>query len=56
MAPPRALTPIQGSSLRANAAVRRSPLAALPPSTSHVLQSSRAPAQLSLFQRPGAAR
>ncbi len=58
MAPPRALAPISGSSLRANAALRRAaaPLAALPPCTSHVLQSSRAPAQLSLFQRPGAAR
>ena len=57
MAPPRALAPLQGSSLKAGA-LRRSPshLAALPPSTSHVLQSSRAPAQLSLFQRPGAAR
>ena len=53
MAPPRALTPIPGVSLKV---LRRAPLAALPPSTSHVLQSSRAPAQLSLFQRPGAAR
>lgn len=53
MAPPRALAPIPGVSLKA---LRRAPLAALPPSTSHVLQSSRAPAQLSLFQRPGAAR
>ncbi|MEO8060754.1 MAG: hypothetical protein ABI671_20790 [Burkholderiales bacterium] len=55
MAPPRALTPIPGGSLK-TAALRRAPLAALPPSTSHILQSSRAPAQLSLFQRPGAAR
>lgn len=55
MAPPRALTPIPGGSLKAGA-LRRGPLAALPPSTSHILQSSRAPAQLSLFQRPGAAR
>ena len=55
MAPPRAPTPIPGGSLKASA-LRRGPWAALPPSTSHVLQSSRAPAQLSLFQRPGAAR
>jgi hypothetical protein len=57
MAPPRALTPIPGGSLKAGVLRRSpSPLAALPPCTSHVLQSSRAPAQLSLFQRPGAAR
>lgn len=53
MAPPRALAPIPGVSLKA---MPRAPLAALAPSTSHVLQSRRAPAQLSLFQRPGAAR
>ena len=58
MAPPRALTPIHGTSITGNASARRParPSTALPPSTSHVLQNSRAPAQLSLFQRPSAAR
>ncbi len=55
MAPPRALTPLVGVSLKPGV-LRRTPLAGLPPSTSHVLQSSRAPAQLFLFQRACGAR
>ena len=52
MAPPRALNPGNAHRITSSAVTPRSsaPTSMLPPKTSHVLQNSRAPAQMSLFQ------